>query len=755
MTGTAIPFATPSFTSPSWHAPGGGDHRSAEQLARALGKATREGKEWRCFCPAHDDKRHPSLSIRDGDNGKPLLICRSGCTQEQVIEALRKLGLWHYPSNGSNGSGTHKPNGRTDKKPDDWHPIVPPPANTPPPPSSQLRCDTLHEYRDADGNILLYVKRIEAKGERKKLFIPVTFGTLNGKTGWHDKHPRTPKPLYGLDRLAAAPDATVLLVEGEKASDAAQRLFPDYVAMAWMGGAHADSGADLAPLAGRTVIVWPDSDEKGRDAAARLAKRLPNSIILDTSELPDGYDAADLEAERVADPIAWLKARWPQPAPNDEPPHEPPPNDGEAAIEAEVARLAKLTLLQYAAQRTAAGKRLKIALQFLDMLVKAARPADAKDTKQGGVLHLATPEPCPQAVDGAALLTELAEFFTKYAFLPECTSFALALWAAHTYAFELFEHTPRLHIRGVVMNSGKSTVLELLELVACRPLLAENVSGAATFRTIEIAKPSFLLDEADTYLRDNEEMRGILNAGHKRGGQVLRTVGDDHEPRTFSVFCPVAIAGIGKLPGTLANRSITIRMKRALKNELPSHITKTTRAHAAELARKLVRWTQDNEAQLASAEPAMGDDLFNRKGDNWRPLFAIAEVAGGSWPEVVRITAKTLLATDDDDAEPIGVKLLTDIRDVFTKDAYKAVVGIHLTEGAYIASADLVDSLLKFEERPWAEFRRGKPITMNSMARVLKEYAIVPREVGPETARKKGYVLSRFLDAFARLLPPQ
>jgi hypothetical protein len=753
MSGTAIPHIAPAFS--SWRAPGGGDHRSAEQLARGLGKPTREGKEWRCLCPAHDDKRHPSLSIRDSDNGKPLLICRSGCSQEQVIAALQKLGLWPKSPDSNNGTGNHKQNGHTDKKPDDvWEPMVPPPAGTLPPSPSQLGCDMLHEYRDADGNILLYVKRIEANGDRKKQFVPVTFGTRNGKLGWHEKHPHVPKPLYGLDRLAcAAPDATVLLCEGEKSADAAMRLFPEHVATAWMGGTYAATGADLLPLKGRSVVIWPDADDKGREAGARIAKRLPDAITLDTTGLPDRYDAADLEAEGVPDALGWLKARLRGPQTHDEPPLEPPPpNDGE--IDATLKRLAGLSILRYEQVRAAEAKCLNLRTSILDKLVAQTRPSDAQDNQQGRPLSLPVPEPWPEPVNGAELLTTLADFFAHHAFLPARASFALALWTAHTHAFELFKHSPRLHVRGIVKNSGKTTVLDLLEMVCCRPLPAANVTSSAMFRAIEMAKPTLLLDEADTFLNENEELRGIINAGHKQGGQVLRTVGDDHMPRMFSVFGPVAIAGIGDLPGTIADRAIRIAMKRALKDELPSPITNQSRALATELARKIVRWTIDHETQLASATPDMGDDLFNRRGDNWRPMIAIADVAGDSWPEIVRLTAKTTLVTDDD-TEPLGVKLLADIRTVFDDDAFKDVVATKDNDST-ITSVDLANSLVKLEGRPWAELgRAAKPITQNRLARMLAPFKIIPGYVGPASDRKRGYALSRFLDAFARHLPPQ
>jgi hypothetical protein len=204
-----------------------------------------------------------------------------------------------------NGNGKHQG--------DVWQPMMPPPADAPKPTGAQLRCDMLHEYHDPADLLLCYVRRHEAKGSQRKQFYPLTYGTLNGKTGWHDKAPDAPRPLYGLNRLShAAPDAAVLLVEGEKAADAAQRLFADYVAMSWMGGANADGNADLSPLQDRTVIIWPDADAPGRAVATHIAKRLSLARILDTTGLPDGFDAADLERDGVDDPDAWLSKRLPK-----------------------------------------------------------------------------------------------------------------------------------------------------------------------------------------------------------------------------------------------------------------------------------------------------------------------------------------------------------------------------------------------------------------------------------------------------------
>ena len=144
-------------------------------------------------------------------------------------------------------------------------------------------------------------------------------------------------------------------------------------------------------------------------------------------------------------------------------------------------------------------------------------------------------------------------------------------------------------------------------------------------------------------------------------------------------------------------------------------------------------------------------ELFNRQADNWRPLFAIADIAGGNWPGLVRKTADALIITDDG-TETLGVKLLADIRFVFS-DA-KGVT-IDLVEGATITSADLVNSLVKLDGRPWAEFgRAAKPITQNRLARTLVPFKVIPHKVGPRDARQSGYILTHFLDAFARHLPP-
>jgi hypothetical protein len=232
-------------------------------------------------------------------------------------------------------------------------------------------------------------------------------------------------------------------------------------------------------------------------------------------------------------------------------------------LESEIRRLAKLTLIEYELVRQDAAAELGIGrVRALDNAVKAAR-AEHDDTKgQGRPLKLPAIEPWSETVNGADLLDDIVNTVRGYLVLPEGGAEILAWWAVHTHVFECFGHSPRLALTSPEKRCGKTTTLDVLAELVARPLPTSNATTAAIFRTIEKAKPTLLIDEADTFLKDNEELRGVLNAGHRRGGQIIRTVGDDHEPRQFSTWAPAAIAMIGRLSDTLEDRSVSIALRR-------------------------------------------------------------------------------------------------------------------------------------------------------------------------------------------------
>ena len=178
----------------------------------------------------------------------------------------------------------------------------------------------------------------------------------------------------------------------------------------------------------------------------------------------------------------------------------------------------------------------------------------------------------------------------------------LALWTMHTHCFNCFGHSPRAAITSPEKGCGKTTTLDVLECLVSRPLPTANATASAIFRIVEQSKPTLLIDEADTFLKENDELRGILNTGHRRGGQVLRTVGEDHD-RVSSTSSLSAIAMIGQLPDTLYDRSVVINLRRRKPDESVRPFRSDRADDLRVLARKMVRWVQEHEVALAVPIP--------------------------------------------------------------------------------------------------------------------------------------------------------
>jgi putative DNA primase/helicase len=351
----------------------------------------------------------------------------------------------------------------------------------------------------------------------------------------------------------------------------------------------------------------------------------------------------------------------------------------------------------------------------------------------------ASPEPWPEAVDGATLLATLRDTFTRFLVLPELAAPTLALWTLHTYSFNLGRVAAYLGLLSPEKRCGKTTALSVLSALVHRALPASNVTPAALFRVIERDGPTLLIDETDAFLGDNEELRGILNAGFTRETAfVIRTVGENHEPKQFRVFGPKLFAAIGKLPGTLSDRSIIVSMRR----KLPGDVVERFRGlDGTELQRRCARWTADNEAQLAAFDPSVPDALNDRAADLWRPLLTIADLAGGEWPTLARKAALEFSGDTEDDSQP--VKLLGDVRAYFaTQHASRAL------------TKDLLAYLNGLEEQPWPTFNHGDGMNARQLADRLKSFGIASRTIRDGEERGKGYHAEDFTDAFGRYLPP-
>jgi putative DNA primase/helicase len=419
--------------------------------------------------------------------------------------------------------------------------------------------------------------------------------------------------------------------------------------------------------------------------------------------------------------------------------------DVESAMRALSQLLKSADDIRRAAVREAVLRRLtEIDINAPARLVDAAMPKTAHDDSglTGHALLLTNPEPWEQDVDVGMLLDEITVLVRRYVVLSAESAHAVALWVIHAWALDAFDVSALLAITSPTKRCGKTTLLEIVGHMTPRAVSTANITAAALFRTIEKFSPTLLIDEADTFLSDNDELRGTINSGHRRSSAfVVRTVGDNHEPTQFKTWGPKAIALIGKLPSTLEDRSIPITMRRRTPGEMVARFRSSEcEAAASPLRQKAFRWAADHIAKLHASDPPTPDDLNDRAADNWRPLIAIGDIAGGEWPERARGAARSLSADFDEADGSAVINLLCELKEIF-EDSDRT------------SSADLIKYLGAKNESRWAEWSHGRPITERQVARLLAPLKIKPDtiRIGDKTA--KGYLAQWFVDAFSRYLP--
>ncbi len=403
----------------------------------------------------------------------------------------------------------------------------------------------------------------------------------------------------------------------------------------------------------------------------------------------------------------------------------------------EVLAIIDLDPLTREQERNRISKEHNVRKSVIDQFIKEL----IKREKTGGTTEIVTEvEPYEYEIDGAMLLNSISEELSKYIILPEGAAEAIAAWTVLTYCQDAFRILPLLGIISPVKRCGKTLLLETLQGIVNKGLTASNISPPAVFRTVDKYHPTLLIDEADTFLKDNNELRGVFNSGHTRTTAfVIRVEGENHEPVKFSTWGPKAISMIGTLPDTLKDRSIIIKLRRKTLNENTAKLDIDFEAECFDIRRKCQRWANDNLDELSITRPDIPQTNSDRMTDNWMPLFAIAEVAGDSWPELIR---KSMLGMFDSTDDSTGPKLLQDIQDIFDS---------HL--GERIFSDDLVEALKDKKESPWCDWNRGKGLTQNGLARQLKPFSIKSKTMRIGENLKKGYELDSFNDAFKRYIP--
>jgi hypothetical protein len=356
----------------------------------------------------------------------------------------------------------------------------------------------------------------------------------------------------------------------------------------------------------------------------------------------------------------------------------------------------------------------------------------------------------PVKACGAVVLDKIDAFIRRFVELSESQARIISLWVIHTHVFAAADFTAYMSISSCERRCGKSRLLEVLNLLVANPWKTSKVTAAVLYRKIDATKPTLLLDESDAAFQGDPEyaqtLRGVLNSGYERDGKYSCCVGKGSEQscKDFSTFCPKAIAGIGKLPDTVEDRSVPIRLKRQAhgQKKVERFRRRNAAAEAVPLREEIELFALGIEASLSDARPDIPEALTDRQADTTESLLAIADVAGADWPRKARSALVTLCTEAGGSDGSIGCRLLSDIRQQFDARGVDR-----------IGSLELAKALAADETSAWAEFSLG-PISPVQLARLLKPYGITPHNVRFGEKIIKGYERTDFEDPWNRYLPP-
>ena len=389
-----------------------------------------------------------------------------------------------------------------------------------------------------------------------------------------------------------------------------------------------------------------------------------------------------------------------------------------------IARLAALPPVDYDQVRVDEAGGLGVRVATLDDAVAHRRKAQDREPAQGQRSRWPEPTPWPEPVDGPALLTGIADFVSTYVHLPTPAASTVALWIVMTWLHDRLDLSSFLHLTSATRRCGKSALLEVIGTLVRRPLMTSHATVAAIFRLIERDGPTLLLDEIDRRFRaaDAAVLIGIINSSQRReSAHTYRCTGGNHDLTAFETWCPKAFAGISHLPDTVMDRSIVLRLER----QAPGTALRwrdRDRDLVTALQRRILRWVTDNVDAILAARSAVSfpDALHDRARDAWETLLAVGHVAGGDWAGAGRAWAACVYV--DADAENEGgpeEQLLVDLRAVFHNEG----------DPPALATRSILHALHEMDSRPWSRYERGKPLSPQGLARVLKPFHVTPNTV--------------------------
>lgn len=551
-----------------------------------------------------------------------------------------------------------------------------------------MKPDASFHFRDASRCIEFRKDRYNARKAGRADGPPFVWNwrvapEANGgnETPWHTGRGTVRPSLYHRERIEERrqrfPLEIVFLVEGEKKVDRLSR--EDLSATCSLDGAKSKLlNEDTDFLKGAVVVVLPDNDAPGHEFADRAVEHLrPKTEVVVRVDLTGLAEGEDI--------VEWLDVYG----------------------------------------------------HTVDDLYTLIEPAIAKAVRER-----------VKPSDGGAILDEVSRYVRRHVVLSEAQADAVALWAVNTHVFDAADFVPYLGITSAEKRSGKTRLLDVLSHLVARPWRYDNASDAVFFRKIEAERSTVLFDEADSLFKkaeDRPETVGAWNAGFHRKGTVSRceAEGKKFKLRDFSVYCPKAFAGIGEPPDTLRDRAIPIRLLRKTSgDEVERFRQRTAEIEAAALRAKVEGWTgqiREALAEAVHAGPSMPRGLTDRAEDILEPLVALADLAGGAWPERGRRSLVEVMTGGAAEDTSVGVRLLRDIRAVFDeRDAIE------------LRSEEVTAGLKEIEEGGYASWNHGKGIAPSDLARRLKPFGITPRRLRFNGDQARGYALSDFEDAFER-----
>jgi hypothetical protein len=384
---------------------------------------------------------------------------------------------------------------------------------------------------------------------------------------------------------------------------------------------------------------------------------------------------------------------------------------------------------------------------------------DADDGKPGSPLTVRTSEPAADKQNGPILFDDLRQHIAKYVVAEPAQHVTMALYSLFSHAHQqgLYGLAPKLAFLAPTREAGKTTAASTIAALGGASIAFIDATGATMFRAFEQVKIPFtmFLDEFDAKVADMPEaIRAILNAGYDvETAKVPRCAGDDFEVREFNCYGPQVYCAIGKVPDTVASRSLLIQMRRAGRGDtyLPRYSLDEARKQTeAILAGRAARWVEDNITEIKNRlrtvpVPDLGSP---RRMDNWRPLFAICDVLFGTVPDEIINTAYKISEAGTDRGD--RVSMLMD-------DLAKLVVGIfgprwqdrlNVSPRPGLPTSLILDYLLGLDARPWSGWAHGQSMTHKHMANILSPIGVSSTEIGAKGYRSKGYPLDALKRAF-------